>query len=109
MVCGGPETWHAGPPGRGTPCVVPLVVLDDSPYYQMRISPRLQAERSDLEAVDSMFLRHTPLPDGPTILPLNQLPDPLTAIVLCRSGSWHAGQDLYCLWEWAQELWQQTK
>ena len=36
----GPGTLHAGPLGRCNPSVVSMVVLEDSHYYQGRITPR---------------------------------------------------------------------
>ena len=105
----GPETSHAGPPGRGTPNIVSMVVLENGHYYQVRITRRPLARHWDLEAVDSMLPRDTAMRDGPTTLPPDQPPDPLTTIVSGRAGSWHPGHALYCLWRWAQRHWQHTR
>ena len=49
------------------------------------------------------------LPNGPTHLPPDQPPDLLTAIVSGTAGSWHPRHALYCLWQWAQQIWQHTR
>ena len=69
----------------------------------MWITPRPLARHWDL------LPRETGLPDGPTTLPPNFPPDPLTAIVSGRAGSWHLGHALYCLWTWAQQRWPHSR
>ena len=93
---------HAGPPGRSTSSTIAMVVLDNGQYYQVRITPRPLARHLDLEAFDSMLRSDVALPDGPTPLPPDQSPDPLTTIVSGRAGSWHPGHALYFLWRLAQ-------
>ena len=58
-----------------------MVVLENGHCYQVRITPQPLARHWDLEAVDSMLPRDTTLLDGPTTLPPDQPPDPVTAIV----------------------------
>ena len=80
--------------GRGTPSIFSMVVLENGHYYQVRITPRPLARHLNLEAVDSMLCRATAMPDGPTKLPRDQPPDPLTNIVFGRGGIWHPGHAL---------------
>ena len=75
-----------------------MIVLENGHYYLVRIIPHPQESHWSLEAVDSMLLATTALPNSPTLL-LNGLPpDPRTAIVSGTVGSWHPGHALYCLW-----------
>ena len=73
-----------------------LVVLQECPYYHVRITLWGQERRWDLEAVNYMLPRDAPLPDGPSISPSRQPPDPLTADASGIAGSWHPGYALYC-------------
>ena len=104
-----------GDGGRGTPTTgddprtISTIVLKGGHYYQVRITPYLQECHWNLEAVNSMLPASADLPDGPTSLPQNQPPDPLTAVVSGEAGSWHPGHALYCLWLWAQRRWRHTK
>ena len=105
----GPGKSHAGPPGGGTPRVLSTVVLEKGTYYQMRITLQPLAQHWDLGGVNSMLPRDTAVPDGPTTLPPDQPPDPLTTIVSGSAGTWHPGRALYCLWRWAQRRWPHTR
>ena len=69
----------------------------------MKITPRPDERRWDIDVVDSMLYRNAFLPDGPGGLPLDDTPDPLRAIVSGITGSWHWGPALYCLWQWASQ------
>ena len=84
------------------PRTISMIVLEIGNYYQVRITLHPQGCHWNLEAVDSMLPASAALPDGPTALPQNQPPDPLTAVVSGEAGSWHPGHALYCLWRWAQ-------
>ena len=84
-----------------------MIVLESGHYYQVRISPHPQECHWNLEAVDSMLPARAALPDGPSPLPKNQPPDPLTALFGAAS-TWHPGDALYCLWWWAQRRWLHT-
>ena len=86
-----------------------MVVLENGHYYKVRITPRPLESRLDLEVAHSMLPRGMDLPDGPTPLLMDQLPDPLMAIVSGAAGTWHLGHALYCLWRWAQRRWQHTR
>ena len=82
----GPETRHARPLDRRTPSTILLVMLEAGHYYHVRITPRPEEQRWDLEAVDSMIPIAMPLPAGPTTLSPDQ-PDPLTTIVSGQAGT----------------------
>ena len=85
---------QAEPPGRGAPSTGTMVVLKKGQYYQVRITPQPLERLWDLEAADSIISRDMDLPDGPTPLSPGQPPDPLTAIVSDRGGTWHSGHAL---------------
>ena len=77
-----PETTGAAPPRRERdPGTIAMIVLENGHYYQVRIIPHPQRGHWSLEAVDSMLLATTDLPDSPIPLLLGQPPDPLTAVV----------------------------
>ena len=98
-----PETARAAPPPRELdPSTIAMIVVESGHYYQVRIRPHPQESHWSLEAVDSMLLAKTALPDSPTPLPNNQPPDPLTAIVSGAAGTWHPGHALYYLCRWAR-------
>ena len=84
-------------------------MLENGHYYQVRIVPQPQESHWSLEAVDSMLLATTTLPDSPTPLLSGQPPDPLMAIVSGTTGTWHPGLALYCLWRWARRRWPHTR
>ena len=106
----GAETAHAGPPRcEDDPGTISVILLKSGHYYQVRITPQPQECHWNLEAVDSMLPATAALPDGPTPLPQNQPPDPLTAVMSGEAGSWHPGHALYCLWHWAQRRWPHAK
>ena len=86
-----------------------MIVSESGHYYQVRITPHPQECHWNLEAVDSMLPVREAQPDGPTPLPDNQPPDPLTAVVSREAGTWHLGHALYCLWRWAQRRWSHTR
>ena len=76
------ETARAGPPRRkDDPSTISVIVLENGHNYQVGINPRPQECHSNLEAFDSMIPACAALPDGPTSLPQNQPPDPLTAVL----------------------------
>ena len=104
-----PETARATPPphkhDRGT---IAMIVLENGHYYQVRINLHPQRGHWSLEAINSMLLATTDLPDSPSPLLPGQLPDPLTAVVSGTAGTWHPGHALYCLWRWAQRRWPHT-
>ena len=105
-----PETASAAPPAReGYPSTIAMILLENGLYYQVRITPHPQERHCSLEAVDSMLPASAALPDSPTLLPNDQPPDPLTAIVSGAAGSWHQGNALYCLWRWAQRRWSHSR
>ena len=105
-----PETARAAfPPRERDPSAIAMIVLENGHYYQVRIIPHPQESQWSLEAVDSMLLATTALPDSPTPLPNGQPPDPLTAIVSGTAGTWHPGHALYCLRRWAQRPWPHTR
>ena len=105
-----PETARTAPPPREhDPSTIAMIVLENGHYYQVRTVPHPQESRWSLEAVDSMLLATTALPDSPTPLLPGQPPDPLTAIVSGTAGTWHPGHALYCLWRWAQRRWPHTR
>ena len=97
------------PPREGDPSTIAMIVLESGHYYQVRITPHPLESHWSLEAVHSMLPASAALPDGPTPLPRDQVPDPLTAIVLGEAGTWHPGHALYCLWRWAQRRWPHTR
>ena len=106
----GAVTARAGPPRRkDDPRTVSMILLESGHYYQVRISPHPQECHWNLEAVDSMLLARAALLNGPSPLPRNQSPDPLTAVVSGNTGSWQPGHVLYCLWRWAQRCWPHTR
>ena len=86
-----------------------MVVSENGHYYQVRIIPHPQESHWSLEAVNSMLLATTALPDSPTPLLIDQPVDPLTAIVSGTAGTWHPGHALYCLWQWARRRWPHTR
>ena len=86
-----------------------MLVLESDHYYRVRGAPDPQECHSNLEAVDSMLPARAALPDGPSPLPHNQPPDPLTAVVSGEAGSWHQGHALYCLWRLPQRRWPDTR
>ena len=97
-----PGTARAAPPlGEPDPGTIALIVSENGHYYQVRIIPHPLESHWSLEAVDSMILATTALPDSPTPLLPGQPLDPLTAIVLGMAVTWHPGHALYCLWRWA--------
>ena len=101
-----PETARAAPPPRERdPRTIAMIMLENGHYYQVWIIPHPQESHWSLEAVDSMLPATTPLPDSPTPLLPGQPPDPLTAIVSGRAGTWHPSHALYCLLRWAQRRW----
>ena len=101
-----PEMARAVPrPRDGDPGTIAMVVLENGHYYQVRIIRHPQRGHWSLEAVDSMILATTDLPDSPTPLLPDQPPDPLTAVVSGTAGTWHPGHTLYCLWRWARRRW----
>ena len=105
-----PETAHAEPPPRERDrSTIAMIVLVNGHYYQVQIIPHPQESHRSLEAVDSMLLATTALPDSPTPLLEGQPPDPLTAIVSGTVGTWHPGHALYCLWLWAGRRWPHTR
>ena len=91
----------AGPQDRDTPSTVLLVMLEAGRYYHVKIIPRPEEQRWDLEAVDSMIPRDRPMPAGPSTLSPDQ-PDSLTSIASGQAGTWHSGHALDCLWRWTQ-------
>ena len=94
----GAGTACAGPPRReGEPRTISMIVLETGHYYQVRINPHPQECHRNLEAVDSMLPVRAAPPDGPTPLPYNQPPNPLTAVVSGEAGTWHPCHALYCL------------
>ena len=99
----GAEAACAGPRRREDDThTISMIMLESGHYYQVRITPPPQECHWNLEAVDSMLPARAALPDGPTPLPQNEPPDPLTAIVSGEAGTWYPGHALYCLWRWAQ-------
>ena len=105
-----PETARAAPlPRERDPSTIAMIVLENGHYYQVRITPHPQESHWSLEAVDSMLLATTALPDRPTPLLNDQPPDPLTAIVSGTAGTWQPGQALYCLRQWARRRWPHTR
>ena len=77
-----PETARAAPPPRERdPGTIAMTVLENGHYYQVQIIAHPQESHWSLEAVDSMLLATTDLPDSPTPLLPGQPPDPLTAIM----------------------------
>ena len=86
-----------------------MIVLENGHYYQVRIVPHPQESHRSLEAFVPMPPPTTALPDSPTPLLNVQPPDPLTAIVSGRAGTWHPGHALYCLWQWARRPWPHTR
>ena len=67
-----PETTRSAPPPRERdPGTIVMMVLENGHYYQVRIIPHPQRGHWSLEAVDSMLLATTALPDSLTPL----LPD----------------------------------
>ena len=105
-----PETVRAAPPPcERDPGTIAMIVFENGHYYQVRIIPHPQRSHWNMEAVDSMLLATTDLPDSPTPLLPGQPPDPVTAIVSGTAGTWHPGQALYCLWLWAQRRWPRTR
>ena len=105
-----PEAARAAPPPRERdPSTIAMIVLENGHYYQVRITPHPQKSHWSLEAVDSMLLATTALPDSPTPLLNGQPPDPLTAIVSGTVGTWHPGYALYSLWRWARSRWPHTR
>ena len=110
MVGQYPETARAAPPPRERdPSTITMIVLESGHYYQVRITPHRQESQWSLEAVDSMLLATTALPDSPTTQPNNQPLDPLTAVVSGTAGTWHPGHALYCLWRLARRRWLHTR
>ena len=106
----GAKTARAGPPRRKSdPSTIAMIVLKSGHYFQVRITPHPQECHWSLEAVDSMLPASAALPDGPTPLPHNQPPDPLTAIVSGEAGTWHQGHALYYLWRLARRRWPYTR
>ena len=104
------ETARAAPPPREhNPSNIAMIVLENGHYYQVRIIAHPRESHWSLEAVDSMLLPTTALPDSPTPLLNDQPPDPLTAIVSGTAGTWHPGHALYCLWRWARRRWPHTR
>ena len=85
------------------------MVLESGHYYQVRFTPQPQESHWSLEAVDSMLLATTALPDSSSPLPNDQPPGPLTAIVSGTAGTWHPGHALYCLWRPARRRWPHTR
>ena len=82
-----------------------MIVLESGHYYQVRITPHPQDGHWSLEAVDSMVLANTALPDNPTPLLKGQPPDPIAAILSGAAGTWHPDHAHYCLWRWARRRW----
>ena len=80
------------------PSTISMILLESGHYYQVRITPHPQECHWNLPV-------QVALPDGPTPVPHNQPPDPLTAVVSGQAGSWQPGHALYCLWRWAQRRW----
>ena len=105
----GAEAAHALPPSRGTPSPVLLIMLAAGHYYHVRVTPRPEDGRWDLEAVESMIPVTAPLPDAPSTLNPDQPPDPLAAVTSGQAGSWHSGHAFYCLWQWARRWWPDTR
>ena len=96
-------------PCERDPSTIAMIVLESGDYYQVLITPHPQESHWSLEAVDSMLLATTALPDSPTPLLNGQPPDPLTAFVSGTVGTWHPGHALYCLWRWARRRWSHTR
>ena len=97
-----PETARAAPPlHERDPSTIAMIVLVNGNYDQVRMIPHPHESHWSLEAVDSMLPATTALPDSPTSLLSDQPPDPLTAIVSGKAGTWHPGHALYCLWVWS--------
>ena len=86
-----------------------MSVLESGHYYQVRITPHPQECHWNLKAVDSMLLARAALPHGPTPLPPNQPPNPLTAVVSREAGTWHPGHALHCLWRCTERRWWHTR
>ena len=86
-----------------------MIVLESGHYYQVRITSHPQESHRSLEAVNSMLPASAALPEGPTPLPRDQLPDPMTAIMSGEAGTWQLGNAPYCLWRWAQRRWPHTR
>ena len=104
------ETVRAAPlPRERVSSTIAMVVLKNGHYYHVRIIPHPQESHWSLGAFDSMLSATTALPDSPTPLLNDQLPDPLTAIVSGTVGTWHPGHALYCLWRCAQRRWPHTR
>ena len=93
-----PETARAAhPPRERDASTIAMIVLENGHYYQVRIILHPQESHWSLEAVDSILLATTALPESPNPLLPGQPPDPLTAIVSGTAGTWHPGHALYCL------------
>ena len=99
----------ASPPRERDPSTIAMIVLENGHYYHVQIIPHPQESHWSLEAVDSMLLATTALPDSPTPLHEGQPPDSLTSIVSGTVGTWPPGHALYCLWRWAQRRWPDTR
>ena len=106
----GAETARTGPPRReDDPSTISMIVSESGYYYQVRITPHPQECHWNLEVFNSKLPASAALPNGPTPLPQNQPPDPLTAVVSGEPGSWHPQLALYRLGRWAQRRWLHTK
>ena len=62
---------------RRWPSTISMIVFETRHYYQVRITPHAQECHWKLEAVHSMLPASAALPDGPSPLPQNLIPDPL--------------------------------
>ena len=66
----------APPPHECDPGTMAMILLKNGHYYQVRIIPQPQESHRSFEAVNSMLLATTDLPDSPTPLLPGQPPDP---------------------------------
>ena len=92
----GRGTGHAAAPDCDTPNTVLLITLEAGHYYHVRISPLAEEQGLDLEVVNSLIPRATPLSARPTELSPDER-HPLMTIVAKQISTWHQGHILYCL------------